>query len=466
MSLIARSLQQKADIPARRYMDQPFQMVNGMLVPYVDNKDNYVKKGYNLNDVVYSIIKLITDKVKVSPWGLYKIEDEAAYKQLQVLKAKKNILPQEYNKALSLQKKALVPVANSGKWGELLKYPNEHETWTDLIGNSVAYKLLTGNKYLWGEIIPSGANANFPKRIKLLPAQWVEIFARGTFPDEEITGYAISLIPDRKYKPLEVMHEKYFNPNFGLNGDQLYGMSPLKSALMRLKKNNSLTQAEASTFQNEGIKGILHMKASIGQADGDDVLAQVRKLKEAMITEWSGEHNRGRIGIGGYDMGYIPIGLNSEEMQIIESSYLDLRYFCNIYGVPSQLLNDPINKTYNTVKDSERALTSRCALPELKSTADNINRKGETWGIKKGQVIDFDMSCFPELMADVKETAEWISSITAISPNEERELVGLAALPNPEMSDPWIKMNGRQPLADFQMNDVDDALDNTDDDES
>lgn len=469
MSLLSRSLQiqTKGSFPNRLYNDPPFQLINGMLVPYADNRNNYIVKGYNINDVIYSIIKLIVDKVKVSQWGLYKIVDEAAYKQLQTLKSKNILLPQEYVKSLSLQKKALVPVANPGRWGEILKYPNAQDTWTDFIGNGVTYKLLTGNKFIWAEIIPAGANANTPLQMQLLPSQWTEIFATGNFP-HEITGYAISLLPGKKYEPKEVMHEKYGNPNWTINGDQLYGMAPLRSALLRLKKNNSLTQAEASTFQNEGIKGILHMKNQVGQVDGDDVLIEVNKLKERMISEWTGEQNRGRIGLSGYEMGYIPIGLNSEEMQIVESSYLDLRYFCNIFGVPSQMLNDPINKTYNTVKDSERALTTRCALPELKATSDNLNRKGVAWGIPKGTVLDFDMSCYPELTEDAGSTAEWTSKLIAISPNEQRELVGLAALPDDEMSEPWIQGSGRVPLSDFQANAVDESLneDNEDDPEA
>lgn len=461
-SLLSRSLQQKANIPARLYSDAPFQFINGMLVPYTDNRENYIVKGYNINDVLYSIIKLIVDKVKVSQWGLYKIEDESSYKQLQALKSKKQLSPQEYIKSIKLQKKALMPVASPGKWGDLLKYPNQQETWTDFIGNGVMYKLLTGNKYMWAELISAGANKGAPNQLQLLPSHWMEIFATGIFP-KTVTGYSLMKVPDKKFNENEICHEKYGNPNWSLQGEELYGMSPLKSALMRLQKNNSLTQAEASTFKNEGVKGILHMKNQVGQVDGEEVLGELKKLKEKMMSEWTGEQNRGRIGLSGYDMGYIPVGLNSEEMQIIESSYLDLRYFCNIYGVPSQLLNDPINKTYNTVKDSETALTSRCALPELKSTSDNLNRKGEKWGIPKGTVLDFDMSCYPELMADVKDTATWTSQLIAISPNEQRELCGLAALPEDEMSEPWVNSMGRQPLTDFQMNAVDAALNEEDD---
>lgn len=439
-------------------MDAPFQFINGMLVPIADNPKNYIVSGYNVNDVIYSIIKLIVDKVKVAPWGLYKIEDEFAYKQLQSIKAKKSLSAREYVTSLSLQKKALMPVSNPGKWGELLNYANEQDTWNELIAGGVTYKLITGNKYCWGELISAGANAGAPRRIKNFPAHLTQIYAAGQFPDEVIRGYGITEIPKSFYKPEEILHEKYFNPNWSLNHDQLYGMSPLKAALLRLKKNNSLTQAEASTFQNEGIKGLMHMKGQIGQVDGDDVLREVKRLKEVMIQEWSGPANRGRIGLSGYDMGYIPIGLTSEEMQLIESMMLDVRFFCSIYGVPSQLLNDPINKTYNTYKESERALTCRCALPELKATADSFNRKGEMWGIKKGQVIDFDMSVFPELQENVGDVAEWTSKLIAISPNEQRELCGLAALPDDEMSEPWVNAMGRQPLTDFQMNQVDEAL--------
>lgn len=457
MSLLSRSLTTKAtNIPLVR-MEPQFQLLNGRLVAYPDNQNNYIVKGYNVNDVIYSIINLIVDKVKVSPWGIYKIDDEQAYKSLMTLKGKKDLTAKEYLKILQLQEKALKPATNPGKWGELIQYPNEHDTFCDYVGGAVIYKLLTGNKYLHGEPLSAGKNVGVPNELGLLPSQYTEIIATDTFPTR-ITGYNVAVI-NKLFQKTEVAHERFFNPNWNINGDQLYGMSPLKASLMRLKKNNSLTAAEASTFQNEGIKGLMFMKNQVGNVDGDMVLPEVQKLKETMITEWSGENNRGRIGLSGYEMGYIPIGMTSEDMQLIESSYLDLRFFCNIYGVPSQLLNDPENRTYNTQKEVEKALTNRCALPRLKEMANTLNRKGSTdWGLPKGLVIDYDMSCYPELQADVKETAEWTSQMIAISPNEQRELCGLAALPDPEMSEPWVNAVGRQPLTDFKLNAVDNAL--------
>lgn len=461
MSLLSRSLiTKRAPVPQNNVstIDGGMQMINGRLVPYQDTRNNYIVKGYNINDVIYSLNKLIVDKSKVPPWGIYRIEDEQAYKQLQLLRSNKNLTSQQYVKSLSLQSKALTPVKNAGKWGELIKYPNEQQSFTDFIGDGIAYKLLTGNKFIWANLLQAGVNQGTPHELWLLPSQWTEIFATDTFPTR-VTGYNISLWPEGKYTPDQVLHEKYFNPNWNINGEQLYGMAPLKAALLRLKKNNSLTQAEASTFQNEGIKGLMFMKNQVGNVDGELVLPEVQRLKETLMTEWSGENNRGRIGLSGYEMGYIPIGMTSEEMQMIESSLLDLRYFCNIYGVPSQLMNDPANKTYNSLVEAEKALTTRCALPELNSTRDNLNRKGSTsWGLPAGQVFDFDMSAYSELQENVKETAEWTSQMIAISPNEQRELCGLAALPDPEMSEPWVNAVGRQPLTDFKLNAVDNAL--------
>lgn len=466
MSLLARSLEQKA-APTRGIStpSEGFQMVNGRLVAYKDNQQNYLVNGYMANDVIFSIIKLITDKIRIAPWGMYKVEDEQAYKQLIAIKAKKEWTAKDYTTALNLQRKALTPATNAGKWGDLMKWANEDTSMSDFIANAATYKLCTGNDYIFGDPLKGGLNAGVPYELQLLPSQYTNIYATDRFPSR-VTGYQVTTWPDATFAPDQILHEKFFNPEWDVNGSQLYGMSPLKAALMRLKKSNESTKAEAATFQNEGIKGLMFMKNQVGQADGAEVLTEVRALKETMITEWNGTGNRGRIGISGYEMGYIPIGMTSEEMQIIETQYLDLRYFCNIFGVPSQLMNDPQNKTYNVQKDGEKALTSRCALPELNSRRDNLNRKGaKAWGMPKGMVCDYDISCYPELQADVKDTAEWTSKMIAISPNEQRELCGLAALPDAEMSEPWVITGQRMPLGDYAASIVDQTLnDGTEDD--
>lgn len=457
MSLLSRNLEAKAtSIPIAN--GQSYQLINGRLVTIEDNQINYINKGYNINDIVYSIIKLITDKVRVTNWAVYKIEDETAYKQLTAIQRKSNISHKEVLKAKALHKKAFTLMDNPGKLGELVKWPNEYESMSDHVANGVGYRLLTGNKYTWFNKLKAGANAGLPEEMWLLPSQYMDIYSTDTFPSR-VVKYGLSTIPNLIYQPDEVLHEKYWNPNWNINGQQLYGISPLKAALRLLGRNNSSLTASASAFQNEGIKGVLHLKGVPGQVDGEILVQEVGRLKKTMTTEWSGEENRGRIGLGGYDMGWIPIGLSSEDMQLIESEKWDLRRLCSVYGVQSQLLNDPDNKSYNNQAEAEKALTLRCALPELVAYRDNFNRKlHRDLGGKPGVVIDFDMSVYSELQDNVKDVADWTSKLLAVSPNEQRELCGLESIDEPSLNEVWVQETGRQPLTDYQMNVVDQTL--------
>lgn len=458
MSLLARSLTKKDfNIPVSR--GTSYQLINGRLVAYTDNFTNYLSKGYNINDIVYSIVNLIMDKCRVAPWGIYEVVDELAYKSLRGMMHKGKWTGEDYFKVLHLHSKALKPATNAGKWGDLIKNPNERCSWNDLIAYGVAYDCLIGNNYTWGSPLSAGANKGVPNELYLMPAQHVNIFSTDTFP-ARVTKYNVNLWPIVDYKPEEIMHEAEFNPNWDVNGAQLYGVPPLRAALGLLQRNNSSMTASASSFDNEGIKGILHMKGQPGNVDGEVLVQEVTRLKETMISEWSGKENRGRIGLGGYDMGWLPIGLNSEEMQLIDSEKWDLRRLCNVFRVSSRMMNDPDNTAEANVEEAEKALTTRAALPRLIKKREAFNRKAvRDWGLDKKYVIDFEMSAYTELGADAKDTASWTSQLVGVIPDEQREQCGIAATNEPLMKEVWVMQGGnRVPLSEFMMNQVDNAL--------
>jgi hypothetical protein len=441
-SLLSRSLTSKA-IPASMTPvgrpGQPFQLVNGRLVGYTDNPRTFIEKGYDINDIVYSIINLIMDKVRVAPWSVYKIVDEQAYTKLKGMANKKDWSAKDFAIAVTLQRKALELAPNPGKWGDLLKYPNADQTFNDFVADGVGYKLLTGNKYIWANVLKAGANAGTPNSLHLLPAQHVDIFAIDIFPPA-VSKYQVRIWPNLDYLPKEILHEKYWNPNWDVNGQQLYGVAPLRAALSLLNRNNSSMTASAATFANEGIKGILSMDNPVqGGLSGEDVMPEVANLKETMLTEWVGEQNKGRMGISGYKLSWIPIGLTSEDMKVIESEKWDLRRLCNIFGIQSQLLNDPDNKTYANAEQAEKALTTRAALPALTATRDNLNRKAQSeWGLPKGMVIDFDMTIYSELAPDMGKMVGWLVQLmqqAGLPPN-----MALDYLQFPKIDDPYYDL--------------------------
>lgn len=462
-SLLNRSVQNKDfSIPVSR--GPAYQLINGRLVTYTDNPITYLQKGYDINDIVYSVVNIIMDKCRVAPWGIYEVKDENAYKQLQGMQRKGAWNGKDYQKVLDLQRKAMQPAKNPGKWGELIKNPNERHSWNDLIAHGVGYDCLIGNNYTWGKPLGAGANAGVPNELWLMPAQHVNIWATDTFPTR-VKKYNVNLWPSVDYEPKEVMHEAEWNPNWEVNGAQLYGIPPLRAALGLLNRNNSSMEASAASFQNEGIKGVLHMKGVPGQVDGEMLVPEVAALKETMINEWTGEANRGRIGLSGYDMGWLPIGLNSEEMQTIESEKWDLRRLCNVFRVSSRMLNDPDNTAEANVEEAEKALTTRAALPRLIKKREAFNRKAvKDWGLDKRYVIDFEMSAYSELSDDMGDIAEGTNKLIVVIPNEQREQCGLAAIDDPLLNEPWVMQGAsRVPLSDFQATAVDNALNETED---
>src|SRR5690348_5703475 len=258
MSLLYEQIQTKAQ---RRFAPEAFgpnsqptyEIINGRLVSISDNPTSYIDKGYSINDIVYSIVTMIMDKIRVAPWGLYTIKDEAAMKAYQGMQQKKYWSAETAMRIRDLRHKAIEPVKDPGKIGELLKYPNEDEIMGDFVANCCGYKLLVGNEYVRADLLSGGANKGIPQSLINLPAQWTEIIADlNKFPARALE-YQISAWDKKKYPRDEVMHIKYWNPSWGVNGQQMYGIAPLKAALYTLNRDNSSLKSSAARFQNNGV---------------------------------------------------------------------------------------------------------------------------------------------------------------------------------------------------------------------
>jgi HK97 family phage portal protein len=439
---------------------QPFasyQMVGGTFVGIADNRTNYIRDGYQVNDILYSTITLITDKVKLPDWSTYKVVDEAAFKSYEGLMRKKDLSTEDYKKAMGYKKKALEPIFVD-RLTELLRYPNDYETFQDLVANSTGWKLITGGRCVWAQMLDMGANQGKPFQLHNLPYQEVAIIASSNmFPIVE-TGYMIPVLSDALFPKAQVLHDKYTNYDWDINGAHLYGMSPLKAALRRLSRSNSAIKASAAMLENQGVKGVLYVddpRVIGGGVDVADTRKQVEAIKSKLVGkgEWVGSENWGRIGVSGYKMGWQSVGLNPVELSIIDSEKWDLKRFASVYGVPSQLVGDSESSTYNNVREAEKALTVRCAMPQLVSFRNHFNRKLQTdWGYKGQNIyVDFDQTVFTELQEDVAEKSTWIKDLKALSPNEQRMLLGLERIDDSMFDEPWITTQDGMPLSEYNV---------------
>ena len=409
---------------------------------------SFVDDGYVANDIVYSIIKLITDKAKLAPFHVYKVVDEKAAKKYKSLAAQKDINLKELE---TLHKKAYELYTGDQRLNELLKYPNEEDCWSDLVEQWCGFKLITGNSFIYGKLIEAGNNQGKPYELFALPSQFMAIIANiNVFPPTR-AGYQLYYGQMWSFDTKEILHDKYFNPQWGVTGGQLYGQSPLRAAAKNLTRSNEAKTAAVASFQNGGPAGVLFMNDE--RFDPTSGQAQAQALKTA-VSQKGGSANFNSIAVSGYKVDWKQIGLSPVELNIIESEKWDLKALCNIYGVPSQLLNDSDSKTYNNQREGEKALTLRCAIPLLNALTENLNRKLHSdWGYKGTNLyVDYDLSVYGELEANKAEQTAWLNTAWWISPKQKLDIMNIEVpdyIPTEELEKLYIP-TGLQTIDQFQ----------------
>ena len=388
------------------YQPITMEVLKGIVTWQGQNAPAFVQEGYAGNDFVYSIINLITNKAKVAPWGVYKVKDEKKYKQYKSLLENPQSI-KDWRKIEQLKEASLIPYTDDDILNELLKYPNQEDAWSDLIESAIGFKMITGNSYIYAPLIQTGKNQGKPLFFNSLPAQYMSIIADIRSVPAWVQGYQLYLGTYYNFTREEILHDKFFNPQWNASGQQLYGMSPLQSANKKITRLNESATASVANLQNGGPAGVLYMDHE--DFNGDNAVAQTNALK-AKLAEFSGAKNKNKIATSGYKVGWQQIGLSNVDLDIIQQEKHDLRSLCNVFGVPSTLLNDPDAKNENNQIAAEKALTVRAAIPHLTSLRDNFNRKLNTdWGYKgQGICIDFDLSAYPELQEDKKTQAEYL----------------------------------------------------------
>ena len=421
MNFIQRKLASILGLRLNQTMITAQKIGNGVVTWSGQNKLEQVKSGYMGNDIVYSIINLITDKGKVADWYEYQIKDKKAYAKYKALTAQPDKI-NDWSEVVHYQSKSMEVVDKPSKISDLLKYPNEQDTWSDLIEVLLAYKLVTGDSYTYAKLIEAGANKGLPNALYALPSQYMSIIANVQAVPTEVVGYQLYINTVTKFGIDEIMHDKFANLDYDGVGSQLYGQRPLHAGSKLLTKSNSQKQYEVSILQNGGHFGVMSMKEQAG-ATYEELLTQSDLLR-AKLRSVKGPENGGSIFITPTDVQFTPISMSAKDMEINQAYWNDVRGFCNMYGVPSQLLNDPDNKSYNSLIEAEKALTVRATIPHLNSLRNNFNRKlYSDWGGVKDRIVAYDLNCYPELQNNKKELMDWISK-APISIERTYELLG------------------------------------------
>lgn len=407
----------------------------GQVIWVDDNLSAYITEGYSANDIVYSIISMCAEKERMAVWNVYKVKEESSLKLYQQELAKKDI---NLKRLADLQTKALELYTGDGKLNELLQWPNEEETFQDLVANSGAAKRLTGNRYIRAVMLEGGANGGKPQELYSLLSQYVRIVATQTWPARKL-GYEVEtgISSNVRLTKEEVLHDKEWNPgcNWNVVGSNLVGMAPLKAAAYNLTRSKYAKQASTYSFQNLGPDTIIFVDDQ--RMTAEEGAAQAAALKAKLYEEYSGTVNRKKMAASGYKVGAVNLGLSPVDLAILEAEKWDCNMLANVLRFPPILLHQE-RATDNNYEMAVRQLLSNCTVPMLTTFGNHFNRKINTdWGYKGQNLrIEPDYGCYSELQPDKVKVNTWAKD-SCITIRQWFEQLGME-IPQDFINDPMI----------------------------
>lgn len=435
------SFNEKRDLPTdRNKLSQTIFKFHGGLITAENLKmKDFVRKGYRGNPDVYAIVSLKTKRASSIPWFIYELRSERDKKKYNSAISAKDFQAASYH-----QTKAWEQVEVKGLQ-ETIERPNEIQSWSEFIEESVGYRSVTGNSYIYGM---STLRNGVIDKLYNLPAHMVSIKLKenGNYFNQENREYILDMDYQYPFSGEEVLHLKYWNPA-EFAPDFLYGLSPIKAASMVLTKSNDSYLAGASALRNMGVNGILSQDASLNDPDGPGWLTEeeATEMKKKFRNKYTGPENFQDVMLTSAAVKWTNMGMSPVDLALIEQQKMDLKTLCNIYQMPVQLLNSEEASTYNNVEAMERAMYVNCVIPELQALRNGLNKfLIEPWAKKTGRKlwIDFDIRSIPALQTDLEKLRESGLKMVmegAITRNMFLEMIGMDRISQqPEIMDAII----------------------------
>jgi len=353
-----------------------FQLANGLNLVNVDNLEKAIDIGFNSNPDVYSIVNYLSKLYIGIPKKPYR-KSNGKYEEI--------------------TDPSIVDLVNN---------PNKTEVIEQFEQMRYIFYLVTGNSFVYAPRLQNGNNLGQLTDIGriVMPSQYVEIISGGW--RDPVKGYIINYNYTAENIPVnDVIHVKMPNLNY-VNGQNFYGLSPIRVAAMIIQAQNGGYETMGSTLKRGFPSGVLSKK---NEADSEDMAAnRVNMFKKIWKRFYGKSSNSGEPIITAGDVQWTPMGFsNFRDLQIIENTQHGLRVLCNIYGIPSQVMNDIAGTTFNNQKEVRKAVYNNRIVPDcnLMDKVDNI----KIWS-KYGFEVWSDYSAVPELQADKKEQMDVINA--------------------------------------------------------
>jgi phage portal protein BeeE len=109
------------------------------------------------------------------------------------------------------------------------------------------------------------------------------------------------------------------------------------------------------------------------------------------------------------------MGMSSTDLEILKTAIQNLRMLCNVYGAPSELFNDPANKTHANQKAALKSFYENSVLPLDRRVLSKYNSTVvKDWSVRdnKNYTVVQDLQHIGALQEDQDKKAARSEKIT------------------------------------------------------
>lgn len=434
---------------ANKYYDAFLNYLGFGFTTYPAEGPTYVDQGYNANGDVYAVINQIATKGSSVPFCIKEIKDKPKARRVEY--QKKSLLAGDTRSQIQL-KQMMHQAYEETELPLPIDRPNPMQTWNEWMALYYTFLNLTGNAYIYMAMPEEGRNAGKPIMLFLLPSHLIQIVVK---QDYRMLGDEISpidhytLINGDRYHDFqeeEVIHINFPNPNYNLNGSQLYGQSPLRSVLTEIQASNEGNMNNLRTQRSGGAIGLLYGKGATLEKE------QAEQLKQRLVQMRNDATALAQIAPISTEVGFIPITLDNQKLQPFEAQKYAQKKIANALNWSDKLLNNDAGAKYDNMRIAYKESILNKLVPDSRMLEEALNAR---WLPKFGDqyrnaTFQFMFEELPEMQENLEEISKWVVPLLdrgVINKAEVRGMFNFEPSNDPDLEVHTVQM-GTIPLSD------------------
>lgn len=413
---------------------------DGKKATFFDASDyEVVTNGYTQNPYVYAVVNRLAFLMAMVHFKVCKVANPEKHATYKGLGWEQRVRP----KGHALKEEALEDVPDH-EAQQLLDSPNDQDGPFDFRQSFYINRLLTGNMYIEA-LKPTESRP--PTELWNLPPLAVTINPSGNFYRKALEYHFNWGVTSKVIPPELMMHSTYYHPL-----GRSYGLSPLSAARKAVQQVNDGEEWNAALLQN-GAKPEYVLLVADGTPD-----TKKEKLKKRFMDQHSGPYNQGGepLVVEESFMKFETLGYTVKDMDWQNSQLTNMRKVYDVYGVGSEIFNDPENKIQANKREALRSLYTDRVLPEVESVKDELER----WLLpmyEEDLVLTCDTSGVDALNEEQDKIAERLAKVDYMTDNEKRADMGKEQIDEPWANMVWKPAN-RVPAQQFSSTELNEPL--------